>query len=758
MDKLYKVYVYEFAKYNDNDIIIYNNHNQYALKKEYTWGIHDLERNIRSYKMSLPLKKDKVNRGNTIIYGPIITLIDINNNYYNFNEYSMEELPDKIYTRIIIQISHIPIEYELEVGNEIVEYYDNNKKKVTPIVDDDGGDLYNNVYQIKIQQVKMLKLIGSDETSRDTYMFFSSVIYLPAYTINKKNVTRDDFTEHDYFEYVNESKQKPLQFIGLHTFYPRESFYSYTFYQFVNVRMKLINANKDDLDAQIQKLRVEYLKLVPIIERTTDENVLLELNKRERKLREEIKTKEQEEQRLKSNVYTADFSKSEEELDKIAIEVKLTQIDSFNKTNVPYVITYSESNQKGNFIAYRIGRYSYINDVIGSLFLKDCIVYLYDEKNKKTVHVLSGDIAKKNYLIMEVEEKPVHFNHDTFTRSQDELFNARVPHIPPVTIGYLDENDEMNEMELNITLTPLYTSDKGYVVKSIDILDGYGVLFNDESTVRIKNSIEPLPLKLHKIQVFTLDNIPTVPIVQENKNANIERVRTTPKSTSEQIDADVWIEYYDPSSETKKTMILEVNKEMYFEFNTFLTKLNMKQGCIVTLNGNLTYFYDSFFREQPIRTIRYVKDDKTYSRLNPVDTQSFQNNEKQNQHVFDNEIEKLNKEAERIRRENEAEAERQRRENEEQERIRRENEEQERIRRENEEQERITKENEAERIRRENEAEAERRRRIEKDGEELERKKKEEEMFWFIVKIIVTFLLLLLLIYVLFKNTTFRRQ
>jgi len=355
---------------------------------------------------------------------------------------------------------------------------------------------------------------------------------------------------------------------------------------------------------------------------------------------------------------------------------------------------------------------------------------LYDEKNKKTVHVLSGDIDKKIYLNMEVEEKPANFNHDTFTRSQEEVFNARVPHIPPVTIEYLDENDEIKEMELDITLTPLVTTDKGYVVKSIDILDGYGVRFNDESIVRIKNSLDPLPLKLHKIQVFTLDNIPeikqTIPIVQKNKNANIESVRTT----SEQIDADVWIEYYDPSTKTKKTMILEVNKEMYFDHNTFLIKLNIKQGCIVTLNGNLTYFYDSFFREKPMRTIRYVKEDKRYSRLNSQDTQSFQNNEKENQHLFNNEIVKQNEEAERIRRENEAEAERIRIEN----------------------------EAEAERIRIENE-EAERIRRIEKDAEEIERKKKEkEEMFWFIVKIIVTFLLLLLLIYVLFKNTTFRRQ
>ena len=50
MDKLYRVIVYEFAKYNDNDKILYNNHKQHALKKEYTWGVHNLERTIRSYK------------------------------------------------------------------------------------------------------------------------------------------------------------------------------------------------------------------------------------------------------------------------------------------------------------------------------------------------------------------------------------------------------------------------------------------------------------------------------------------------------------------------------------------------------------------------------------------------------------------------------------------------------------------------------------------------------------------------------------
>ena len=70
---------------------------------------------------------------------------------------------------------------------------------------------------------------------------------------------------------------------------------------------------------------------------------------------------------------------------------------------------------------------------------------------------------------MRVKEKPSNFDYDTFMREQDQVFNARVPHIPPVTIGYFDENNEIKEMELNITLTPLDTTDKGYVVKSINI-------------------------------------------------------------------------------------------------------------------------------------------------------------------------------------------------------------------------------------------------------------------------------------------------
>ena len=85
MDKLYRVIVYEFSKYNDNDKILYNNHKQHALKKEYTWGVHNLERTIRSYKMVLPDRNDENNPGHSVIYGPIITLIDDQNNYFNFN-------------------------------------------------------------------------------------------------------------------------------------------------------------------------------------------------------------------------------------------------------------------------------------------------------------------------------------------------------------------------------------------------------------------------------------------------------------------------------------------------------------------------------------------------------------------------------------------------------------------------------------------------------------------------------------------------
>ena len=154
-------------------------------------------------------------------------------------------------------------------------------------------------------------------------------------------------------------------------------------------------------------------------------------------------------------------------------------------------------------------------------------MYLYDENDEETIHVLSGNIDKNIYIKMSVNKKPANYNHDTVLQAQDELFHARVTSLPVIK-GYVDENNENKQFELHIT--PSYTTDKGYIVKFIDILDGYGVRFNDDHNVIIKDSIDPLPQSLHKIQGFSLDNIP---ILQETKNANIESIHTTPMSTSE---------------------------------------------------------------------------------------------------------------------------------------------------------------------------------------------------------------------------------
>ena len=385
---------------------------------------------------------------------------------------------------------------------------------------------------------------------------------------------------------------------------------------------------------------------------------------------------------------TVDRSKTIEDIELIWKENQLRTIGVFNKQNIPYVITYDNSNENGKFRAYEEGIY-FLNkeEVIGSLFLKDSIVDLYDEKYEETVHVLSGNIDKKIYLKMKVIKTPANFNHDTVVLAQEEVFNARVPYRPLVIIEYIDENNEIKQLELNIT--PLYTTDKGYMVKSIDILPGYGVRFNDDSKIISKDSIDPLPEKLHKIQVFSLDNIPEIkekiPIVQENRNINIESIRT-----SEQIDADVWIEYYDPNTDTNETMILEENKDKFFLNGTFLTKLNIKQGYIVTVNNNITYFYDSVFRGPlPMMIIRY--------------TQSLINNEKENQPVNEKEFIKPNE-------------------------------------KEKEEEEAIIEKKEKEEL----EAEAE--------TEQEEKEKEKEHVFWFIVKFVVILFLLILLIFIILRT------
>ena len=151
----YKVKVYEYPNFN-NDVTGFN-----VYMDKFTWGYHELQNNIQSYKMDVPVIWDQVHVAETIIYSPIITLIDNENNYYHFNDLEIEQLPNKKYKIIIIQISHIPIRYKLQrdtdgnlTGTEVVEYYDNNGHELH--VDD---DYYDDVYQIKMQEINVLVIM-----------------------------------------------------------------------------------------------------------------------------------------------------------------------------------------------------------------------------------------------------------------------------------------------------------------------------------------------------------------------------------------------------------------------------------------------------------------------------------------------------------------------------------------------------------------------------------------------------------------------
>ena len=98
----YKVEVFEFPEYNSRDN---SKPNRIMNSQKFTWGYYELQFDIRSYKMNVPSIYDEIHFGKTIIYSPIITLIDNENNYYNFKDLEIEDLPYKRYKVIIIQIS-----------------------------------------------------------------------------------------------------------------------------------------------------------------------------------------------------------------------------------------------------------------------------------------------------------------------------------------------------------------------------------------------------------------------------------------------------------------------------------------------------------------------------------------------------------------------------------------------------------------------------------------------------------------------------
>ena len=94
--------------------------------------------------------------------------------------------------------------------------------------------------------------------------------------------------------------------------------------------------------------------------------------------------------------------------------------------NKSYFIIYTEENESGDadfFISP--GTYP-VHVVIGSIEIKDCIVYLYDESGKQTQHIKSENIEKKTYTKIDVTDSKTNYN-DSFMQAQKQILYATVP-------------------------------------------------------------------------------------------------------------------------------------------------------------------------------------------------------------------------------------------------------------------------------------------------------------------------------------------
>ena len=289
----YTVEVYEFPKYNGDDEYFQPDHIMYT--QIFTWGYHDLQNNIQSYKIHAPeMLIENTYLEDGISDSPIITLIDNENNYYNFNDLEIEKLPEKKYKIIIIQISHIPIRYDLKrdndgnlIGTEVVEYYDNNGNKVNAT-----DDYYSDVYQIKIEEIDVIALICDKKIPferEERYYFYSSVLYLPAYTQERTFIKRFEeyFMPADVEAMLNNDPDTQLTLKFLHTFTPNKIYYYYEFYDKMLPTRDLIDVLTLRYESEVSKLKAEIeLSLSP--ERANDKaellNALLEQINEEHKL------------------------------------------------------------------------------------------------------------------------------------------------------------------------------------------------------------------------------------------------------------------------------------------------------------------------------------------------------------------------------------------------------------------------------------------------------------------------------------------
>ena len=134
-------------------------------------------------------------------YDPIVTFVDIDNNYYTFN-YSSNLKSDLVIKLIIVQISHIPFEttliqkYNLNLKEDAAFYrkFVNYSYNGT-LSKNDGNLKYIDTWQILAKSLENfqtpleVEVNYYENTSSSTLHFFSSVFSLPAYLMEDKGFT-----------------------------------------------------------------------------------------------------------------------------------------------------------------------------------------------------------------------------------------------------------------------------------------------------------------------------------------------------------------------------------------------------------------------------------------------------------------------------------------------------------------------------------------------------------------------------------------
>ena len=214
-------------------------------------------------------------------YDPIVTFVDTNNKYYNYN--TSNKLPNGITIKlIIVQIAHIPFDYSLK-----------QEMRTNPDYTQHGYFSYNGFYILSwsyfysVWQIHALpqdvyledgqrNLIGQKpfyvnikytfSVSTKHLTFFNSVYYLPAYLNNDKNYNVSIGWIDTYLYQYQLVKVKPDAELPVFNVYK----YPYNFIPFARKLYYFFNTNNDE----IFKLNEKQQKLY------YDSKILLEIQKR----------------------------------------------------------------------------------------------------------------------------------------------------------------------------------------------------------------------------------------------------------------------------------------------------------------------------------------------------------------------------------------------------------------------------------------------------------------------------------------------